>query len=163
MGGSAGGSAGGGASGTAGRSTGGKAGRKAKPGLDHGQNKLTVGQRLQIVRAVQGSQQRSKVARDFGVGKAYITKLMKPKMIASLEKSRDMELNMDAKRTPTPVHADLQARLNQWIKIARQRFEVRIKRRPYQSRLMFFTSLAASFPVCQTVVYVVYVMTCCSR
>ncbi|CBJ32412.1 hypothetical protein Esi_0337_0014 [Ectocarpus siliculosus] len=68
MGGSAGGSAGGGASGTAGGSTGGKADRKAKPGSDLGQNKLTVRQRLQIVRAVQGGQQRSKVARDFGVG-----------------------------------------------------------------------------------------------
>ncbi|CAN0413013.1 unnamed protein product, partial [Pylaiella littoralis] len=88
-----------------------------------GQNKLTVRQRLEIVRAVQGGQQRSKVAQDFGVGKAYITKLMKPERIASLEKSRDMEVNLDAKRTPTPVNADLEARLNQWIKIARQRFE----------------------------------------
>ncbi|CBJ32411.1 similar to Tigger transposable element-derived protein 6 [Ectocarpus siliculosus] len=34
-----------------------------------------------------------------------------------------MELNLDTKRTPTPVHEDLEARLNQWIKIARQRFE----------------------------------------
>ena len=72
---------------------------------------------------------------------------MKPDKIAALEKARDMELNMDAKRTPTPVHADLEARLNEWIKIARQRFEVRTTRRPHQSRIVSFTSLGASFSV----------------
>ena len=93
---------------------------KTKRGSDHAQNKLTVAQRWKIVRAVQGGQQKSKVAREYGVSKSYVTKLMKPDKITALEKARDVELNMDAKRTLTPVHADLEVRLNQWIKIARQ-------------------------------------------
>ena len=104
---------------------------KANHGSDHGLNKLTVAQRWKIVWAVQGGQQKSKVAREYGVRKSYVTKLMKPDKIAALEKARDMVLSIDAKRTPTPVHADLEGRLKQGIKIARQRFEVRTTRRQY--------------------------------
>ncbi|CAB1099355.1 unnamed protein product [Ectocarpus sp. CCAP 1310/34] len=48
---------------------------------------------------------------------------MKPDKLAELHKSRDSELNLDALRTPTPVHDDLEKRLLQWIKVARARFE----------------------------------------
>ncbi|CAN0416956.1 unnamed protein product, partial [Ectocarpus sp. 12 AP-2014] len=119
---------------------GGKAGGKAKPGSGHGKNKLTIAQRWKIVQAVQGGQARSKVAVEYGVTKSYITKLMKPDKIVELEKARDMELNIDAKRTPTPVNADLEACLNQWIKIARQRFELGLSGFMIQTQAAKFAS-----------------------
>lgn len=99
--------------------------KASKPGSEHGKNKLTIAQRLQIVEAVKAGKQRSKVAEEYGITKPYITKLMKPDKIAELHKSRDMELNLDALRAPTPVHTGLETRLLKWIKIARARFEVR--------------------------------------
>ncbi|CAM9902930.1 unnamed protein product, partial [Ectocarpus sp. 13 AM-2016] len=96
----------------------------SKPGSEHRKNKLTIAQRLQIVEAVKAGKQRSKVAEEHGITKPYITKLMKPDKIAELHKSRDMELNLDALRAPTPVHTGLETRLLKWIKIARARFEI---------------------------------------
>lgn len=68
------------------------------------------------------------MAATYGVTTSYISKLMKPDKIAELHKTRDSELNLDALRTPTPMHEDVEKRLLQWIKIARARFEVRVMR-----------------------------------
>ena len=80
---------------------------------------------MEIVKEVKGGKQRSKVAEASNVTTSYISKLMKPEYIAKLEKARDMNLNLEALRAPTPVHEDLEMRLMKWINVARLRFEVR--------------------------------------
>ena len=104
-----------------------KKAKKTKPGSDHDKNKLTRTQRWQLITEVQGGKQRSKTSEKFGVTTPYISKLIKPEAIAKLEKARDMELNQDAFRAPTPVYENLERRLRDWIKIERARFEVRAR------------------------------------
>ncbi|CAB1111617.1 unnamed protein product [Ectocarpus sp. CCAP 1310/34] len=52
--------------------------RVSKPGRDTGKNKLSMTQRLQIVKEVQGEGKRSMVAAKRNVGTSYISKLMNP-------------------------------------------------------------------------------------
>lgn len=103
-----------------------KKAKKSKPGSDHGKNKLTPAQRLKIISEIKAGRKRSTVAEEYNIGTSYISKLMKPEAIAALEEARDMELNQDALRVPTPVHTGLEKRLLAWIKIARARFTVRV-------------------------------------
>ncbi|CAB1103533.1 unnamed protein product [Ectocarpus sp. CCAP 1310/34] len=98
--------------------------RVSKPGRNTGKNKLSMTQRLRIVKEVQGGTKRSMVAAKWSVGTWYTSKFMNPEKIAELKKIRDMELNQDALRAPRPVHDEVEEKLRKWIKIARARFDV---------------------------------------
>ena len=63
------------------------------------------------MKEAKGGKQWSKVAEAYNVPTSYISKLMKPEYIAKLEKARDMNLNLEALRAPTPVHEDLEMRV----------------------------------------------------
>lgn len=49
-------------------------GKTSKPEADTGKNKLTLAQRLKLVKETQKGMQRSKVAPNYGAGKSYVTK-----------------------------------------------------------------------------------------
>lgn len=117
-----GGGAGGSASATAAAA---KKRKVSKPAPGAGKNKLTMRDRLALVKEVQEGGVRATVAKKYGVSKACVTQLMKPDQIAKLEAARDMELNPEALRLSKPEQAELEKRLLQWVKIARDRFVVR--------------------------------------
>lgn len=62
---------------------------------------------------------RRKFAQKYSVGTLYVSKLMKPEAIATLEQNRDKDLNQDALLTPKPVHEGLESHLQGWINIVR--------------------------------------------
>ena len=99
---------------------------------------------MEIVKEGKGGKQRSKVAEAYNVTTSYVSKLMKPEYIAKLEKDRDMNLNLEALRAPSPVHDDLEMRVMKWINVARLRFEVRVTRSTQQP--ICFLSLPPTFP-----------------
>ena len=105
---------------------------------------MCIRDRLEIVKEVKGGKQRSKVAEASNVTTSYISKLMKPEYIAKLEKAREMDLNLEALRAPTPVHEDLEMRDEM-----DQRCTIAIRRKGYTvytAADFVFCSLPPTFP-----------------